>query len=25
VHWTHHTESGPHPGGYITIGSTTYD
>jgi hypothetical protein len=25
VHWTHHTESGPHPGGYIVIGSTTYD
>jgi hypothetical protein len=25
VHWTHHTDRGSHPGGYITVNGKTYD
>ena len=24
VHWTHHTDHGSHPGGYLTLNGTTY-
>jgi hypothetical protein len=24
VHWTHHTDRGPHPPGYLTLDGTTY-
>ena len=24
VHWTHHTDGGPHPPGYLTLNGTTY-
>jgi hypothetical protein len=24
VHWTHHTDRGPHPPGYLTLNGTTY-
>ncbi len=25
VHWTHHTDRGPHPGGYVILNGLRYE